>query len=525
MGTYTPSSTSTTGPRKPWPIDKPLCRLEIAQTIPEPIKYEEDNTIYAIPATQSLATTDIGTGWIESGRSYLLFVTVRYQLADLNDDLQITVLERSTGSNVVLDGSLMKHVDRKSPPDADHFMTYNFVTKFTASSTSTNGPIVFLEHLAGNTQATQEYAQMILFDLTNLNEGNDYFFEENTTNSTNSTSAVERESATLNLTKDNKGAWLLGTALQYKCNNADNFNAITIISDAESNVLGGETVFLDATKNNEENVLNFLTVINNDLSDTAWNVKVYSNDESAPAARSGNSYNTTQHSKVWGIRLDRFVSTTFTSNVSVNTSTANDTKVVAAELTSVPVKYSSPKFLVFQGGVGNLPDSGAYRRKQRFFTDVQWKVSGGTYARFGDDDQQNTSTLRWKGDSPSVSPDYDNNLSWFSTVPPASLSSITKGTTLSFKLDVWKTDIDEDAEGAVELTDVFLAVVELPPNLGKASESDANYSLKANHSTHIIGPTTLQNCLDVRNKMLESRGFATPKRWDTVWTKEDITLR
>ena len=27
------------------------------------------------------------------------------------------------------------------------------------------------------------------------------------------------------------------------------------------------------------------------------------------------------------------------------------------------------------------------------------------------------------------------------------------------------------------------------------------------------------------NKMLESRGFATPKRWDTVWTKEDITLR
>ena len=525
MGTYTPSSTSTTGPRKPWPIDKPLCRLEIAQTIPEPMKYEEDNTTYTVTAGNSATTTSVGDGWIEAGRSYLLLVTLRYAINDVNDEIKIRMLERSTGVNVEMSGGMLRHLRRASAPDTNHYMTYNYVTKFTASATSTNGPIAHLERLGGTADITQGYAQMILFDLTNLNEGNDYFFEEDATDSANTTSAVKKEECILNLTKDNKGAWLLGTSLQYKAGHSscDNYNFATIISDQDGNVFNSESVLHDPRYADEENVLNFMTVVNNDLSDSSWTIAAYASDESVASGR-GSTQNITQHSKVWGLRLDRFVSTTFSSDISANTSTANDTKTTAIELTSVPVKYTSPKFLVIQGGVANLPDTGNWRNKQRLLTDVQWKINGGAYARFGDADQYNISTLRWKGDD-TLSADYDNNVGWYSFVPPSTLSTVSAGNTLSFKLELAKTDVDADEEEAVECTDIFLAVVELPPNLGKASESDANYSLKAIHNTHIIGPTTLQNCLDVRNKMLESRGFATPKRWDTVWTKEDITLR
>jgi len=80
MATYTPTASATSGARIPWPIDKPLCRLEISKNIPTPIKYEEDNTTYTVPIDGSFATTHVGTGWIQSGRTYLLSVTVRYQM-------------------------------------------------------------------------------------------------------------------------------------------------------------------------------------------------------------------------------------------------------------------------------------------------------------------------------------------------------------------------------------------------------------------------------------------------------------
>ena len=521
MGTYTPTKqlASTAAVRaKEWTLDDPLVRLEISGSIPDPITYTEDNTTYTVTAGNSSTTTSVGNGWIESGKSYLLLVTLRYQINDVNDEIKIRMLERSTGSNVEMSGSMLRHQRRASAPDANHYMTYNYVTKFTASSTSTNGPIAHLERLGGTADVTQGYAQMILFDLTNLKEGNDYFFEEDATDSANTTSAVTKESCTLNLTADNKGAWLLGSSLQYKAGHSScgNYQFSTIISDQDANVFNSEPVLHDPRFENEENVLNFMTVVNNDLSDSSWTINVYASDESNAIGR-GSSQNTTQHSKAWGIRLDRFVSTTFSSDISANTSTANDTKTTAIELISVPVKYSSPKFLVIQGGVANLPDTGTWRDSQRLLTDVQWKINGGTYARFGDADQYNISTMRWKG-SDTLSADFDNNVGYYSFVPPPSLSSVSAGDTLSFKLELAKTDVGEDEEEAVECTDLFLAVIELPTNTNREADQLDQYSLKANHEELIVGPTTLQRCIDTRNKMLNVRGFRFPERWDTLWT-------
>ena len=137
------------------------------------MKYEEDNTTYTVTAGNSATTTSVGDGWIEAGRSYLLLVTLRYAINDVNDEIKIRILERSTGSNVEMSGSMLRHLRRAIAPDTNHYMTYNYVTKFTASSTSTNGPIAHLERLGGTADVTQGYAQMILFDLTNLKEGND----------------------------------------------------------------------------------------------------------------------------------------------------------------------------------------------------------------------------------------------------------------------------------------------------------------------------------------------------------------
>jgi len=523
MGTYTPSTGQNLGPRPCWPINQPLLRLEVEQTIPEPIKFEEDVTEYTIPAEQSLATTSVGTGWIEAGKEYMLLVMVRYELDKGTDDLKISVLERSTGSNVVMDGSLRDTHERQNPPE-DHYGTYNFSTKFTAGSSNTNGPIVFIEHTAGVVQCTQGYAQLILIDLTNMTEGNDYFYEENSTDAANTTSLVTRESATLNLTKDNEGAWLLGTAVQYLSRMTDDFQATTIILNQDSGVVSGDLLTYHAAGDDDEIVVNYTTVVNNDLSDTSWNINVYTSDETADDSRPA-VQNLVQHAKVWGIRLGRYVSTTFQNHISVDTSDDNNVKVTASELTSVPVEFDSPKFLVLHGGLGKLNNVGGDRKNQRFFTDIQWKKNGGTYDRFGDDDQQVHSTLVWKGNG--LSPkDFDSEISWWSTIPPETLSSIKSGDVLSFKLEIWK-DTPQFVNNAREVAceDVYLAVVELPQNLNRDIDSDSNYSLKANHIHNIVGPTTLSNCINVRNKLLESRGFMPPKRWDTVWTKKDITLR
>ena len=182
--------------------------------------------------------------------------------------------------------------------------------------------------------------------------------------------------------------------------------------------------------------------------------------------------------------------------------------------------------MVIHGGLGKLANTGAERKNIQFYTDVQWKKNGGAYSRFGDDDQQAYSTMVWKGSGDTPGTDYDSEISWWSTVPPETLSDIKSGDTLSFKLEIWK-DIPSFASSTkdVDCEDLYLAVIELPPNLNRIADVSSNYSLKANHNTHIVGPTTLANCIDVRDKLLESRGFMPPKRWDTVWTKKDITLR
>ena len=386
MGTYTPSSGLNLGARPCWPIDTPLLRLEIEQSIPEPIKFEEDNTEYAIPAEQSLATTSVGTGWIEAGKEYMLLVMVRYELDKGTDDLKISVLERSTGSNVVMDGSVRDTHKRQNPP-VDHYDSYNFTTKFTAGSDNTNGPIVFIEHTSGSVQCTQGYAQMVLIDLTDLVEGSDYFYEENSTDTENTTSLASKESATLNLTKDNEGAWLLGTAVQYLSKMSDDFEASTIITNQDADVLSGDLLTIDASGDDDELIVNYTTVLNNNLSDTSWNINVYTSDQTADTNRPAQQ-NIVQHAKVWGLRLGRYVSTNFQNHVTMSTSATNNTKSVAAELTSVNVTFDSPKFLVIHGGMGKLDNVGSERKNMQLYTDVQWKKNGGAYDRFGDDDQQ-----------------------------------------------------------------------------------------------------------------------------------------
>jgi len=519
MATYTPTASATSGARIPWPIDKPLCRLEISKNIPTPIKYEEDNTTYTVPIDGSFATTHVGTGWIQSGRTYLLSVTVRYQMDDAGDDLVITMLERSTGSNVVMDGSKMKHLGRQNPP-TNHYSTYTFVTQFTASSTSTNGPIVYLEHTGAGTATSpiQDYAQMILFDLTDMTEGNDYFYEENSTDASNTTTPVTRESATLNLTKDNKGLWLLGAASQYKCNNDNDYESTVIIRNQDASILGGDVLTLDTSETNDEDMLTYTTLLDNDLSDTSWDILLKTSDETA--AGRGVSANLTQHNKVFGIRLGKFVSSSFSSNQATDTSATNNTKTISIELTGIKPQYDSPNYLVLHGGLANFESgTAASRKKVKFFTDVQWKNTGGTYARYGDDDQQAYSTLIWRGNT-AISADYDDKLPWLSTVPPTTLSGIGTSSELSFKLEIWKSHPTGSNADVVEGTDIFLGVIELPPDLDY--DDGGSYVVKANHSTLLCGPTTLEECINTRNRLLEARGFRVPEKWDTVWTKQDI---
>ena len=518
MGTYTPTKqlASTAAVRaKEWTLDDPLVRLEISRAIPQPIKFEEDNTTYLIAAENALATTSIGTGWIESGRTYMLFVMVRFELDDSNDDLKISILERSTGSNVVIDGSVRDQHKRFNPP-TNHYGTYNFVTTFTASGASTDGPIVYIEHTAGNSDAHQAYAQMVLIDITDMTEGNDYFYEEDSTDSDNTVTPVKKDEATLNLTKDNEGVWLLGTAVQYKCRTDDDFRVSTIISNQDDTVLSGDLITLDSSEADDEHVLNYTTILNNDLSDTSWNISLYTYDEQIDSNRPAQQ-NTVQHTKVWGIRLDKFVSTTFQNHVTISTSGTDLTKVTAAELTNVTAQFDSPKFLVIHGGLGKLSNVGSERKNLQFYTDVQWKKNGGTYSRFGDDDQQTYSTMVWKGNG-EIPVDYDSEISWWSTVPPETLSDIKKGDVLSFKLEIWKDIIDIISTRDVDCDDLYLGVIELPQNTDRLSDSSELYSLIGNHEELIVGPTTLQRCIDTRNKMLNVRGFRFPERWDTLWT-------
>lgn len=525
MGTYTPTkqlAATALIRAKEWTMDEPLHRLEISRSIPEPIKFTEDNGSYVITEETAVETTSVGTGWIEAGKEYMLFVMIRYELDDHNDDLKISVLERSTGSDVVMDGSIRDCHKRFNPPP-NHFATYNFVTKFTASSTSTEGPIVYIEHTAGNNAATQKYGQMVLIDLTDLREGNDYFYEENSTDSSNTTTLVLKEEAVLNLTEDNKGAWLLGSSIQYKCNLIDDFESSTVIKNQASSVLSGDLITIDTPEANDEHVLNYTTTLNNDLSDTSWTIGVYTSDQTEADRDAGEEQNDVQHAKVWGLKLDRFVSCSFQNHVDVSTSSDNTVKVVAAELTNITAVFDSPKFLVIHGGLGKLSNTGTERKNMQFYTDVQWKINGGTYTRFGDDDQQAYSTMVWKGSGGTPSQDYDSEISWWSTVPPETLSTIKSGDTLSFKLDIWKNVISyESSSKDVDCSDLYLAVVELPPNTDREEDSSELYSLIANHKQLIVGPTTLKRCIDTRNKMLNVRGFRFPKRWDTLWTKEDI---
>lgn len=270
-----------------------------------PVFFVEDTATDSVAGTV-FAKINESSGATKQGNRYICIVRALINSSSLTngEGVQIKVYDESNAVFFSDSHSI------RNPQRLDKEQGYTFATVFNCGKD--NGKIEI--YLAGESTNTGycEYSSVLLFDVSELVEGVDYFVEEDSTETTHTNSYVDRVSATLQLPSSGiaDGDWLILSYARFDSYNAANVNGT--LAQITASTAANNTVSIAGQEIRQEN--EYTTEFDTDVLATVYSVayvaspattsatfKLQSKDDGAPVT--GNHY---MSSRIIGLRLDSF---------------------------------------------------------------------------------------------------------------------------------------------------------------------------------------------------------------------------